>query len=208
MFGLGVALINRSSSLAGLWRAPLHLLCSAPGATHRGQASTQPGRLVTSSPKLLSPLIRSDIQDSLSLSEGAKWVAAAKAGAPFKPFLHRRYPFLPSHRVSLPINFLLLVGLENPYATGHVPITRFTCHFSLTIGIKFSKAVVVLLHTLLPCFCLHFVISVGMLPFFFGRMSSKEDNKGNFSSTIVHLCSFFKTAWLNINRYTHLSYYL
>lgn len=133
-----VALLNRNSFLAGLWPAPLHLLCSAPGATHRAPASTQPGRLVTSSPKLVSPLIRSDIQDSLSLSEGAKWAVAAKAGAPFKPFLRRLCPFLPSHRVSLPINFLLLVGLENLYATGHVPITPFTCHFSLPIGIKFS----------------------------------------------------------------------
>lgn len=135
---LDVALLNRNSSLAGLWPAPLHLLCSAPGATHRAPASTRPGRLVTSSPKLVSPLIRSDIQDSLSLSEGAKWAGAAKAGAPFKPFLRRLCPFLPSHRVCLPINFLLLVGLENLYATGHVPITPFTCHFSLPIGIKFS----------------------------------------------------------------------
>lgn len=189
---LDVALLNRNSSLAGLWLAPLHLLCSAPGATHRGQASTQPGRLVTSSPKLVSPLIRSDIQDSLSLLEGAKWAVAAKAGALFKPFLRRLYPFLPSHRVCLPINFPLLVGLENLYATGHVPITPFTCHFSLPIGIKFSKTVIVLLHTLLSCFCLHFAISVGMLPIFFRRMSSKEDNKDNLSSTTVCLCSFFK----------------
>lgn len=187
---LDVALLNGKSSFAGLWLAPLPLLCSAPGATPHGQASTQPGRLVTSSPRLVSPLIRSDIQDSPSLLEGAKWAVAAKAGVPFKPFSRRLYPFLPSHHVCLPINFPLLVGLENLYATGHVPITPFTCHFSLPFGIKFSKTVV-LLHTL-SCFSLHFAISVGMLPTFFGRMSSKQDNKGNLSSTTVCLCSFFK----------------
>lgn len=132
------------SSLSGLWLAP-HLRCSAPGTTRRAQASTHQDCLVTCSPKLASPPIRSDIPASLSSSEGGKWVAAAKADAPFKPSSPRLHPFLSSHRVCLPINFLLLVGLENLCATGHVPITPFSCHFSLRNGIMLSQAGVVLL---------------------------------------------------------------
>lgn len=184
------------SSLSGLWLAPPHLRCSVPGTTRRVQASTHRGCLVTFFPKRASPLIRSDIQGSLSSSEGGKWVAAAKADAPFKPFLPRLHPFLSSHRVCLPINFLSLVGLENLCATGHVPITPSTCHFSLRTGIMLSQTGVVLLHPLITCFCLHVVIPVGTLPIFSKRIYSKDDNKGNL--TYVYLCSFFDSAWLYI----------
>lgn len=138
------------SSFSGLWLAPpRRLLCSAPGATHRVQASTHLGCLGTFFPKLASPLIRLDIRGSLSSLEGGKWVGVVKADAPFKPFLPRLHPSLSSHHVCLPINFPLLVGLENLCATGHVPITPSTCHFSLRIGKMLFQAGVALLHPLL-----------------------------------------------------------
>lgn len=191
------------STLSGLWLVPPHLRCSAPGTTHHVQASTLRGCRVMFFPKLASPLIRSDIQASLSSLEGGKWVAAAKADAPFKPFLPRLHPFLSSHRVCLPINFPLLVGLENLCATGHVPITPFSCHFSRRIGIMLSQVGVVLLHPLITCFCLHIVIPVRVSPILSKRIYSKEDNKGNLSSTYVYLYFFFffDNAWLYKKKY-------
>lgn len=183
------------SFLSGLLLAPPHPRCSALGTTRPVRASTHRGYLVTFFPKLASPLIKSDIRGSLSSSEGGKWVAAAKDAVPFKPFLPRPRLFRSSRRVCLPINFPLLEGLENPCATGHVPITLFTCHFSFRIRIL-SWAGTVLQHPLITCFCLHVVIPVETLPLFSKSIYSKEDNKVNLSFTYVYLCSFFHNAWL------------
>lgn len=120
-------------SPSGPWLAPLppRLLCNAPDLTHHVWVSVQQVCLVTFSPKLVSPIIRWDLQASPSSLADGKWVVIVKAGVPSRPVLYLLHHLLPSHHVPVPTNFLLSAGWENLYAAGHAPITLFTCLCSL-----------------------------------------------------------------------------
>lgn len=129
-------------SSSGPWLAPPPLpppLCNAPDLPRRVRASVHQVCPVTFSPKLASPLLKPDLRRSPSLSVGGKWVAVAKAAAPSRPLLPRLHHFLPSHHVPTPTNFLSLAGWANLCAAGHVPITPFTCLFSLRNELRIAS---------------------------------------------------------------------